>query len=308
MSRLEKKCLLASAGAHGTLALLLFLWPLLLVTKHSSEIIPPLMLVPAHIIDGIMASGGNPKATAPPAPAPAPPRPAPATPAVPLPKPEVAPPPKPQRKVIQEEPEAPAKPATRRVRDALPDKKLARVEEADESQESTSTKPGRRKIQLSFERESGSTQKSPSASDSKADSKARAEAAAHAVQAYQSRLNGVLGAIAQGVSGGTAIEVPGPGGEVYADYTQYLQLAYKRAWTPPDDLADELATVKVRVVVARSGNVLSFHVVKYSGISALDRSVERLKQAVPFIAPFPEGAQDAQRAFLVSFNLKSYRE
>jgi TonB family protein len=305
MTRLEKKCLLASTGAHATLALLLFLGPLIWVSKRQNIALPPLLLVPTRIIDGVIASGGNPNATAPPAPpAPAPSRPATAPPVIAPPKPAIAPP-KPDTKPIRAEVEAPSNPSSHQVRDALPDKRLSRTEEPDDS---ASTKPARHKIQVSFERETATSQKSSSSPSSSSASDSRSRAEARAVQTFQSKINGVVGAISQGVAGGTAIEVPGPGGEVYADYGQYLILAYRRAWTPPDDLTDELATVDVRIIVLREGTILKFRVVKKSGISALDRSVERLETAVRHVEPFPEGAVDPQRTFLLHFNLKSYRE
>src|SRR5262249_36807604 len=107
-----------------------------------------------------------------------------------------------------------------------------------------------------------------------------------------------------GVSSETSIDVPGPGGAAYANYSSFVQAVYYRSWTPPPDLADDSAAVQVRVVILRSGTVESFKIIKRSGHAALDKSVERLRQ-VSFIAPFPEGATDEKRAFIIEFRLNA---
>jgi TonB family protein len=108
------------------------------------------------------------------------------------------------------------------------------------------------------------------------------------------------------MSTGTSIDVPGPGGEAYADYGAFVELFYRKAWSPPSDLSDDRATVRATVVILRSGKVESFRITKNSRIAALDNSVERLRN-LNFVAPFPEGAADEKRTFIINFTLQAER-
>src|SRR5207302_2016491 len=119
--------------AHGALALLLVVGPLIWVAQQQERIVPALTMIPSRIIDGVMSGGGSPTAKAMPAPAPAPAASRPLlVPPAPLPKPETAPP-KTESKPAKDEAEAPSK-SHKRVKDAiLPDKKLAKVDESEES-------------------------------------------------------------------------------------------------------------------------------------------------------------------------------
>ena len=74
-----------------------------------------------------------------------------------------------------------------------------------------------------------------------------------------------------------------------------------------DDLMDESSTAKVSVTIAKSGHVISARIERRSGNSPLDRSVQRALDKVRFVAPFPAGALEEQRTFLINFNLKAKR-
>jgi TonB family protein len=163
----------------------------------------------------------------------------------------------------------------------------------------TASKP---KIEISTKRATVSSTTSASARAA-----ARAKAARAALEERTARISGILGSIKQGVSSSTGIEVPGPGGEAYADYGQWVVEIYRNSWVPPNDLADDRATVTAEVVIRRSGTVESFKVIKRSGHAALDQSVEHLKRTVTFVAPFPDGATDPERKFIIDFNLRSKR-
>lgn len=275
MSRLDKKCLVASAGVHGLFVVLLALLPLLWTSPRPSVALPPIDFIPSRLVDGAMASGGSPAAQPPPAAAPPVSRPEPE----PIVVPPVAPPPP---AVTKSEPKPKAS-------DMAPAAK-------PEGKSAPSDKPARRKIEISLLRESNGR---PSAAQEQSPAQARAQAA----QAQRAaRVNAIVGTIGRNVSSSTDISVPGPGGEAYADYRQFLILAYKKAWSPPAELSDELATVKVQVVIQRSGDVESFKILKESGHAALDQSVRRLTN-VSFIARFPEGTRDLKRSFIINFNL-----
>ena len=301
MSRLERKCLVTSAGAHGMLFLLLALAPFLWRAPLPPVSLPPINFIPSRLIDGAMSGGGSPDVKEMPKQAPA----SPVT--VPTPAPQAAPPKpvavvQPETARPQAEPEA--QPRTRRVVDSTPSEKpnvkTALAKPSDDA------KPTRRKIEVAFERETA-TGKKTSAAQERAEAAAASAAAARAAAAQRAaRIQSVLGTIGQGVSSGTSIEVPGPGGEAFADYGQWLVAIYHRAWTPPTNLANDVATVEVTVVVRRDGKVESFKVTRRSGNTALDRSVENLRR-VGSIAPFPDGASDERRTFIIEFNLRSKR-
>ena len=76
------------------------------------------------------------------------------------------------------------------------------------------------------------------------------------------------------------------------------------AWVLSPEEKDQSATIKVRVVIARSGRVESFTIIKRSGNATLDRSVGRLENILQLL-PFPEGMTTEPRlTFFFNFNPK----
>jgi TonB family protein len=299
MSRLEKKCFLASVGAHAALALLLFAGSWIWVAQQPELARPVLNMIPSALLDGVKAGGGSPTAKAMPAPAPATQRPL-VVPAPAPPTPEPAPA-KAEAKPAKQEQTPPKTHSRRTIDPVVPNKKTTKADESDDSGES---KPAKKRIEISLVRETGTARQKSSA----ADGHGQAESNARVRAQYTDRLNHVLGAIGQGLSsGGVSFEVPGPGGEAYADYGQWVVTAYYRAWSPPSDLANDLATVTAEVVILRSGTVESFTIIKRSGHATLDKTVQRLRNDVTFIAMFPKDAQDDKRTFIIDFNLRSKR-
>lgn len=314
MTRLERKCFVASASAHGALALLLLIAPAIWVSRHPEEItLPVLTFLPTRLVDGATGGGGNPNVKEMPAPAPpAPPQPLTLAPPEPV-APKVEPaaelpakaepkPPKAETKRAETE-SSPPKARNKKGGEPVVVDKKSKTEETDDNGE---TKPGKKHtVELSFVRD-----KSASSSDGESDARARADATARAARAAQaafsSRLNSVLGAIGQGMSSGTSIEVPGPGGEAFADYAQFVETFYKNAWAEPADVANNRSVVTATVVILRSGRVSSFQVTRRSRDPALDASVDRLKK-LDFVAPFPEGAKDEKRTFKINFILQAER-
>jgi TonB family protein len=117
-----------------------------------------------------------------------------------------------------------------------------------------------------------------------------------------------LEALANGVESSgakaTVVNLPGQGGgAAFAGYNTVIFNAYYHAWITPDSTADRLAAVEVKIVVARDGSIISADVTNPSGDSALNRSVEKALRAVRKLPPFPSGATDDQRSFLIRFNL-----
>ncbi len=274
MSRLEKKCLIVSAALHLLLMLVLFVGPAFLVSKNQPNNLPVIDVIPSKLVDELLYGGGSPKAAPPPRntvenrlPAPAQPKP------LPSPPEPVASPPKPQPARTSEPDPDPAK-----------------------------AKPAPKRIQVDL-----TVKQSPKTATA---AKARAEAAAKAQQAAAARREQFASSIQDlrsNLSTGTRIEMPGPGGEAYANYGQVVKSVYENAWIPPASVTDENTTVQVKVIIARDGTVLSGEILKRSGLAPLDRSVERVLKQINFVAPFPEGAKDDQRTFIIDFNLRAKR-
>jgi TonB family protein len=98
--------------------------------------------------------------------------------------------------------------------------------------------------------------------------------------------------------------MPGQGGgQAFIGYETYIYNAYYRAWVAPDSVTDKLASVDVKIVVARDGSILQAEIVNKSGERDLNRSVEQALNRVHHLPPFPSASSDEQRSFLLRFNL-----
>ena len=73
------------------------------------------------------------------------------------------------------------------------------------------------------------------------------------------------------------------------------------------DLPNRAATLDIEHIVTRLRGVISARVVTRSGDASVDRSVERGLERVTFIGPFPDGAKEPEKTFILTFNLKSKR-
>ncbi len=101
---------------------------------------------------------------------------------------------------------------------------------------------------------------------------------------------------------------PGGGGPSYASYEAWVWSYFDRAWVRPEDASREDATVEVTVTIASNGTVLAKRITKRSGDAAVDASVQRmLDRVVTVERPFPEGAKDRQRTYVIPFNMKTSR-
>ena len=316
MNRLHRRCFIASAAMHSLLVLVLFVAPAFFLSEISQKNLPTLDLIPSKAVDDLMFGGGSPKPAVTPAPQKEMALPPPLSAQVePQPPPEPAPlkpPPKAAKPVKTIEPE-PTPPQPKKI---VPDPTSTQIkkkpketpQKADQTESTTKEKPKKPSIQPSLKKESESSDKEKQAA--KAQAKAQAEADARAKDAqskYLAKLNNVQQKLGQSLSSGTDIDVPGPGGEAYANYTQIVKSIYQNEWMPPSELADNSATVRVEVSIARQGNVMTAKVIQKSGIPALDKSVQRVLDSIKFVAAFPLGATDSQRSFIIDFNLKAKR-
>jgi len=227
----------------------------------------------------MVSGGGNPNAQ-PPAPAPPAPHPAPAVtqpapqpPPVEVPKPQPAP--KEMVKEIKPTPDA-IEPAKERKHTVDVSTKLVKRD----SKELSDTK-------------------------TRADNQAKeiADARRRAAAEISQTVRGIQG----GLSGGTTIELKGPGGGglPYANWKQAVKSVYDAAWILPAGITSDSATTAVTVTIARDGTVISARIIAPSGSPAVDQSVQAALDKVKFAARLPDDAREDQRTITIYFDVKA---
>ena len=275
MNRLQKKCVLAAAGFHLLLLVILFVGPAFFWAREKADDAPVLDMIPANLVDSVSTGVRGEAPPPPPAPSVTPPQPAPP---VPTPAPVVAPP----RPTPTPENVEPAKPVEKTVE---PD--LTPVEK-------TSPLPHTPKVNLT-----PVTRVVPKNNSSLVSSDNSAQQA--------KALNSALRALRANLSSSTTISMPGNSSAAAANYAQVVKSVYEQAWMPPDNTASDDANIRVRVTIASDGTVVSARVVGPSGDASVDESVRHTLDRVQFIAPFPAGSADQERTYIINFNLKSKR-
>lgn len=120
-------------------------------------------------------------------------------------------------------------------------------------------------------------------------------------------LRNAIRSLKKNFSPSTMVDMPGSGSTAYASYRDVIGSIYYEAWTLPNDTSSDDADVKVRIVVASDGAVVSARILTPSGDPKVDDSVQRTLERVTFIAPFPEGVTEKERPFVIKFNLKTKR-
>ncbi|TAK94784.1 MAG: TonB family protein [Verrucomicrobia bacterium] len=266
--RLQKKCLIASAGFHLLLLVILFVGPAFLSSNDKAEDLQVLTVIPSLAVEGNVNGGGNPHA-APPTPAPRnPPQTPQPAPRIPEPEPEQAvKPPKPEPDDVPAPGNKPKKP------------QISLVEKVRKPSNATNR---------------NTTSRSSSSSES--DSTAR--------HAFNSSLNNLRA----NLSPGTVVDTnpgPGGGGPAYAGYKQIIGSIYYQAWVVPEESDANTATAVVSVTISRDGTIVSAKITRSSGNAAVDRTVQAALDRVPSVPPFPEGAKEERRTFTINFNLKA---
>ena len=272
MNRIQKKCLIGAAGFHLLLLLILVIGPAFL-SQNKDDFTQPITIVDlSRLTDGPTQTGGS------------------STPQ--------APPPAPAAQVVQPPTPAPAPPKADTARE-VPREKPTPKEPDKETTPSVSEAP---KIHVAKK-----VVKRNTSSEKSTSNKAETDSASAANAARQTALNRVIGNLQTGLSTGTEVSIPGPGAGTFVNYAEAVRIAYTQAWIPPADVTDDNASAKVSVTIARDGTVVSARLQQPSGSAAVDRTVEQTLRRVKFIAPFPAGATDDQRTFIINFNLKAKR-
>ncbi len=266
MNRLQKKCVIVTAGVHLLLIVILFVGPAFFYSKPKVNGEPTIDMIPDKVIDGLLSSGEPDAAPPPPAPV-APPQPTPPAPVVTPP----APPPMPV-KVEKTEP------------DQTPDK--LSPDSLKPVVKTSKTEP--RKINTTLVTR-------PTPKNSPVSDNSQQQRQAQAISGALQRLKGNL-------TPGTKVGIPGTGTASYASYGTVIVSVYRHAWVPPDGMASDNAIVKFSVTIANDGTVISSRITDPSGDANIDSAVQRMLDRVTFIAPFPEGATEQQRSYPINFN------
>jgi len=281
MSRLQKKCIIVSTGLHLSLLGLIIVGP-----AFSSSTTPEVRMIdfmPSMVVAENIAGGGNPSARPPAAVSPVTPQPQPPPQPPPQPKPEpkVSPKPEPDRsEPTQSDPSDPSDWTDRK-------KKLQIV-----------TTPQIRRRPSTRTRED-------TAEAEKEASKAAA-AKRDLARAFVSAASGIK----EGAASAITIQQdygPSGGGPAYAGYSSMVRYVYDRAWVSPDNTVSDAAVTTVKVTIARDGAVISSEIIKRSGDSQMDASVQRALDRVRNLQPFPEGMKDKQRTYIFDFDLRVKR-
>jgi TonB family protein len=274
MNRLQKKCVIATAGFHLLLLLILVFGSAFFSPRPKPDDTQLLDVIPSNLIDAAFSSGVR-NAT-PPAPVVQPaPQPAPPTPAVqpaltpPAPKAVVTPPP-----TISERLE-----------------NLFKPEPAKPTPTPAETQP--HKIQINTQLVTRTAPKNSPATDNS--------------QQTARAINIAIRNLKKNLSPGTTIDMPGDSTVAYANYASVVKSIYDQAWTLPDSIANDDENVKVTVTIASDGTVISARIIERAGDSPVDASVQRTLDRVTFIAPFPEGATEKERSYTINFNPKAKR-
>jgi TonB family protein len=289
MNRLQKKCFLFSMAVHGLLAILLLVSAAFRSNPQKSDF-QVMTLIPAQLLDRAGAGGGSPAMTFAPQPQ-APPQ--------SRPQPQTAP-------ARTPDPIERSRPRQAQLTQVAPRHPPEEVELASNRQE-PSPLPVKKHHQIKpdftpVERSSAAAKSSQSRN---AATSARS-AETRRIQEIEQTFSGLASNVRTRAGQTTTVELAGAGGgEPFAGYETAIFNAYNHAWSAPEDLADRLASVDARIVVARDGSILSAEILTPSGHRELDRSVDQALRLVTKLPPFPESAQDPERTFLIRFNLEA---
>ena len=269
MNRLQKKCVIATAGFHLLLLLILIVGPAFFNAKPKVDDSKIITCYSPDAVESALDSGS--KVVTPPAPAPI--VPPPPQPAPPEPKPIVqpSPAPAPQPTVVDRiekffTPEPP-KSAPKPVENPKPVPKISLVPVIH------------------------NVPKNPTPTKTTDNS----QVVKSALQNLKNKL-----------SSATEVTVPGNDSGASSNYRDALATIYYNAWTTPDDTANDDANATVKITVASDGTVISARIVTPSGDAKTDESIRRALDRVASVPPLPDKSKP-QQDFTFAFNLKTKR-
>ena len=296
MNKTQKRCFAASMILHGSLLAALFIGSAFTKSRPKE---PPIILhaVDPRIVEGILSrDAGNPNVTELRAPAPAP---EPVQPLPPAPQPE----PKVEQPKVEPQPEPPK--VEPRQPEPVREKPVVTTPEPVPVKPPVKKQPVKPRIQVDTTKTVRRPVTTTSNAEKQRQEQAAADARARAAAANKvtAALRNSITAINSGAAPSDRIEVPGLGGEAFANYSSAVYTAFYRAWITSGVEAPDSAITRVEVKVAKNGDIISKRIVKRSGVPALDKSVQQALDRVNSLPAFPDGAKDAQRSFIINFTL-----
>jgi colicin import membrane protein len=289
MTRLQKKCLIVTAGTHLLLVVLL-LCSGFIAPKPKVDDTQVLDVIPANLIDAAFNSGVKSAPTPPPA--------------QPIVKPEATPPPTPTPEPTKPTPTPPT--LMEKVKEIFKPDPIKPVIEDPTPVEKPIKPEHKIKVDLTVHTRTITPKKTEDDSKAEAEAEAKEQKKIHdqKVKAFRDAAR----SIKQNTSSTTVVDtMPGASSVSYANYASVVKSIYTQAWTPPDDTASDDANVRVSVVIARDGTVVTSSILTSSGDSSVDRSVQRTLDRVNFIEKFPDGSKEREKTFIINFNLKAKR-
>lgn len=272
MNRLQKKCVIATAGFHLLLLVILFVGPAFFNQKQNPDDSHVVDVIPADLVDALINSGVQ-HATPPPTP------PTPPTPPV-TPSPQPAP----------SEPQPVVQPTTTpTIVDRV--KTFFKPEPPKPPTKPVETQPQTPKVNLNLVSREAPKNPTPV---KPIDNNVRA-------------INNTLRNLRANLSKPTVVGTSGDSSTAVANYASVVKSVYDQAWRLPDSVANDEENVRVSVTIARDGRVIIARILEKSGDGSVDNSVQRTLDRVQFIAAFPEGSTDNERTYTINFNPKAKR-
>lgn len=274
MNRLQKKCVMATAGFHLLLLVILFVGPAFFLSREKPDDTPVLEMISPNLVDSATTGAA---AAQPPPPAPE------VVPQTPVPTPP-EPEPEPVPVIVPPEPEL--APVPEKVKPVKPVKETVKPNLEPVVKPSV-TRPQPPKINLKLtERVVPKNNSTP----------------APAPPDNSKVVNSALTSLRKNLSSPTEIAPVGNSSAAAANYGQVVKSIYEQKWILPDNVEADQANTKVSVTIASDGTVISARIISRSGDAKLDASVQRTLERVQFIAPFPSGSTDKSRTYIINFN------
>jgi colicin import membrane protein len=318
MDRLQKKCFIVTASLHGLLVGVVLFGAALMPAHDEENNVKLFTMYDASKITDDPSSGGDPNVKAPVVPpAQNNPQPKPTEPTPPPPKPEppvAKPEPKPEPKVEPKPEPKPERIDPPKVHNDIP--KLTEDKPKNSRLKPEDLVPVTPKTHHAVKIDKTNLTEVTRKSDDKAKAQKEAADAADAADKAKRRLAAktfasALRSLGKNLSTSTLVEMhpgPGGGGEVSANYRDIIASKYYNAWVAPVGLDDDTPVVVATVTISRSGDVMSARIIKRSGNSLMDRSIQNVLENVTFIEPFPESSHEQERTVTIQFNLQAKRQ
>ncbi len=341
MNRTAKKCFVFSVCVHvALLGILIFSSAFVSMPAKNDSDFQRMTLIPANIIDASGAGGGGgAPLVSPPTERPAPPHTVPPTPvpaqepithqvphqAPPVHHPKPPPPPEPETKQAEALTHVEhTVPRHQPTPDPQPDQETgAEVSMEPAKPRSPPKRSGHHNVEVkpTFGEISLGTSKPVKSSKpvvtslrttlssgdgASSEAAARAEAAARG-KALEAALDGLASGVKTS-TGSTDIskDLAGVGGgDAFAGYGDVVKAIYRNAWITPDEGIGNTSWPQAKVIIGRDGSIRSAALVRSSGSRALDRTVTDALRLVQKVPPFPAGAHDSERMYIIEFNLES---